>query len=161
MSMSKSIISVVVIMLGIIVVGCDVCGPDKKAEKAKKDNELVGWWKEILDTVSEDGRAFFWVDDSTKASGGFWDYLNLASFYNNDSCRINGRSKYLLFSDTVWLIYRGGYFKDPNGVIVDYRDPDTAVVKYHLSTNKDTLYFEKIDHPKSRYFPNYTWDGDL
>jgi len=156
--MRNLLISVISIIAGMFFIGCDVNGPQKKPEK---DNELIGWWKEILDTVSDEGREYFWHKDSTKEAGGFWNYLDLAGFFNDDSCMINGRSRYFLNSDTVWLIYRGGYFKDPNGVIVDYRDPDTAVTRYHLSESQDTLYFEKINHPKSCYLPNYTWHGNV
>lgn len=156
--MKNVIISVISIIAGILIVGCDVNGPQKKAEK---DNELVGWWKEILDTVSDEGREYFWHKDSTKEAGGFWNYLDLAGFFNDDSCMIDGNNRYKICSDTIWLIYTGGDFKDPNGVIVSHDDPDTAVARYHISETKDTLYFVKIDHSKSRYLPNYTWHGEI
>lgn len=156
--MKNMIITVIFIISVIFFVRCDVNGP---VEKPEKDNDLVGWWKEILDTISADGREYFWFIDSAKNTGGFWRQPRYAGFFNADSCLISDRNKYFLCSDTIWLIYRGGYFKDPNGIIVDYDDPDTSVALYRLSEKKDTLYFEKIDHPKSRYFPNCIWDGEL
>lgn len=122
-------------------------------EELVPQNELVALWDAVLDTVSELGKKYFWCKDSTKELGGFWNMWVTDEFFNDNLCSFNGFNRYKILGDTLWLFWTGGNGKDPNGVIVYHSNPDTAVTLYHRSN--DTLYFEKIDNPKFRYFPNY------
>ncbi|NLD99039.1 MAG: hypothetical protein GX640_04130 [Fibrobacter sp.] len=149
--MRKNILHAIAFSISFLLSNCNNTTIDP--EPLLPQNELVALWHGVLDTVSEEGKEYFWCEDSTKERGGFWNLWISDLFLNDNYCSFNGFNRYKISGDTVWLFWTGGSGRDPNGVVVYHSSPDTAVTLYHRSN--DTLYFEKIDHPKYRYFPNY------
>jgi hypothetical protein len=118
----------------------------------KKDNDLVGVWELIHDSTDSKNVNYFIADTM---------YYNQLYYIINNDNEFDYRDfdYYRIEGDTLWIIATERTAGDSYGIITHDVLPDTLITRYHLSAGKDTLYFEKIDHSKSRYLPNCVYVG--
>jgi hypothetical protein len=118
----------------------------------RKDNDLVGVWELIYDSTIPESINYFGSD-----SGYLFEPFYIIS--NDNVFRYRDFDYYRITGDTLWIISTERMAGDSYGIFTKYVPSDTIVTRYHLSSSKDTLYFEKIEHPKSRYLPNCFYVG--
>lgn len=118
----------------------------------RKDNDLVGVWELIYDSTIPESINYLGSD-----SGYLFEPFYIIS--NDNVFRYRDFDYYRITGDTLWIISTERKDGDSYGIFTKYVSPDTIVTRYYLSSSKDTLYFEKIDHPKSRYLLNCFYVG--
>ncbi|MDO5575541.1 MAG: hypothetical protein Q4F84_00560 [Fibrobacter sp.] len=119
-----------------------------EVEEEVPENDFVGTWIEVVDTVSENGKNYWGIEENIRYWKIMFDYIRTIK-YSNGGLGGTG-NEYKFSNDTLWAIDTSYYSTDVDG-IQHLISPDTGIATYRFSANKDTLYFDQFYFGKTHW----------